>query len=228
MNKKLLKHFSFEELKSNFLAGLYDIDLDEHNIAMNEFHNKLPSIEELIPLLTSDNRNCQYTAAFIAAQEGDNSRSIFQYLFALLESPWEEVRDEISDCFLSCTSDANHYIALFKHLNDSSQAIRLKVITIICGLSNDVIEGIHEKLNSSDEDNKLLEAVALLKRQITEGFTVKDIEKIITQGSSLKNVFAYVLAYKEFGESKSLFEISQLTNESDIKKHYDIYFSEED
>lgn len=223
-----LKRFSFEELKLNFLAGQYDQDLDEHHDAMNMLHNKLPNIEGLIPLLISKNRNCEYTAAFIAAQEGDNARSIFSYLFALLESPWEEVRDEVCDCFLNCTTDASHYISLFAHLDDNSESIRMRVITIICGINNDVIKGIYEKLLSTDQDATLLEAFVLLNRQTSDGLTFEDIEGRVIKGNKLDNIFAYIATYREFGESKQLFAVSELTNEAVIKKHYKIYFCDAD
>jgi hypothetical protein len=223
-----MKELSFNELRDNFLSGLYDSDGDAHHNALNELHSKLVSIEDLIPLLKSGNRNCEYTASFISALEGENAKPIFPYLFALLGSPWEEVRDEVCDCFLSCTSDANHYIALFKLLNDSSQAIRLRVITVICGLDNDVINGIYKNLNSFKMDNDLLKGMALLKKQITKGITLNDVKNLAINGSALEKVFAYVATYKEFGQSEILFEISLLTTESDIKKHYEIYFSEED
>jgi len=228
MNFKNLKNSSFEELRYNFLSGHYDQDWDEHHDAMNELHNKLPAIEELIPLLTSGNRNCQYTAAFIAAQEGDNARSIFPHLFALLESPWEDVRDEICDCFLNCTSDASHYISLLAHLEDSSESIRLRVITIICGINSDVIRGIYEKLNTTEPSNTLREAFELLYKQNSEGLVMKCIVERISKGSKLEKVFAYVSTYREFGESEQLLEIANLTNEVDIKKHYEVYFCDDE
>ena len=228
MKIKNLKKLSFEELKLNFLAGQYDQNLDEHHEAMRELHNKLPNMEGLIPLLISKNRNCEYTAAFIAAQEGDNACSIFSYLFALLESPWKEVRDEVCDCFLNCTTDASHYISLFDHLDDNYESIRLRVITIICGINNGVIKGVYEKLHSTDKDATLLEAFALLNRQASDGLTLEDIEERIIKGNKLDNVFAYIATYKEFGENEQLLAVSELTNEAVIKKHYKIYFCDDD
>ena len=189
-----MKNLSFEELRNNFLDEKYN-DFCQHNAAMNELHDKLPSVEDLIPLLVSDIRDCQYTASYIAALEGEAASPIFPYLLKLLDSPWEDVRDEVCDCFLSCTSDAKHYALLFNHLDDIAKSIRLHIITIIQGL-------------------------LILCKQLSN----EEREGFITKGTRKEKIFSYIATYINYGNGSKLREAVQLSKENDIVSHFEIYF----
>ena len=219
MEKIKLKNLSFEELRNNFLDEKYN-DFCQHNAAMNELHDKLPSVEDLIPLLVSDIRDCQYTASYIAALEGEAASPIFPYLLKLLDSPWEDVRDEVCDCFLSCTSDAKHYALLFNHLDDIAKSIRLHIITIIFGLKKDVLESIYSYLKKNSNDDSLIQGLLILCKQLSN----EEREGFITKGTRKEKIFSYIATYINYGNGSKLREDVQLSKENDIVSHFEIYF----
>ncbi|WP_102796423.1 hypothetical protein [Bowmanella denitrificans] len=222
-----LKKKSFTQLRDEFLAGNYDESWEEHNLAMNELHNKLEDVSDLVPLLESGSKHCQYVAAYIAAQEGNGAASIFPYVFPLINSAWSEVRDEACDCFLNCTEDPAHYLALLKLLEDVEQSIRLRVITIIFGLSDKVIEGIYKLTKNVDS----LADIGLGMRILMEGYEQSLAQEFIQFNNFENNkasvVCTYVAAYKHLGDSPEFKSTMNRLGESDISKHYHIYFEEE-
>lgn len=225
MIKGDLDTLSFEEVRTNFLNGAYEADWDEHHDAMNVLHNKMPSIESLIPLLESGNRNCQYTAAFIAAQEGINASPIFKYIFKLIKSEWAEVRDEACDCFLNCTENPEHYLALLSLLDDEEQAIRLRVITIMFGLDKTIIEGIYRLTTGDSSLVNVNEGMAILlkikdKEVATRKNTESKLSKVIT-------ICAYISAYKKYGDTEKFKMASKELLDEDIAAHLDIYFEDD-
>ena len=228
MKKEDLELLTFEELQRNFLMGQYDDNWEEHNNAMNELHSKLPSIADLVPLLKSNSHHCQYTAAYISALEGERARPIFHFLFELLESPWVDVRYEVCDCFLSCAKEPAHYIALFSHLSDLEESIRLRVITILCGLEGRYIEQISIYLKDSDGvDKNIINGVSLLLNQFRNSLSSADMKNEILMGSKEVKIFSYVAAYREFGDGSKLSELANLSKEPDLLRHWEIYFGSE-
>ena len=226
-SKFKLQTKSFSQLRSEFLAGDYNENWTEHNSAMNELYNKLEDIADLIPMLESSNRHCQYIAAYIAAQEGDNATSIFKYIFPLITSESLEVRDEACNCFLSCTVDPAHYLALLNLIKDEEQSIRLRVITILFGLSDEIIAGIYSLTKKVDSLTDIACGMKILldgyQQSLSQGFI--QIEN--TGENKISVVCSYISAYKHFGETPEFNTTATKFAEADIKKHYQIYFEEE-
>jgi hypothetical protein len=222
-----LQKKSFTQLRDEFLVGSYDEGWEEHNLAMNELHNKLEDVSGLIPMLESNNKHCQYVAAYIAAQEGDGASSIFEYIFPLINSEWPEVRDEACDCFLNCTEEPLHYLGLLELLEDKEQSIRLRVITIIFGLNDNVIEGIYKLTKNVDELAGIRKGMKILMEGYEQSLAQKLIQFNHPEMSKTSVVCSYVAAYKHFGDTPELKRITKKLNEPDISEHYHIYFEEE-
>lgn len=222
-----LQRKSFTQLRSDFLAGRYDENWGEHNLAMNELHNKLENVSGLIPLIESSDRHCQYVAAYIAAQEGDNAASIFEYIFPLINSQWFEVRDEACDCFLNCTTDPVHYLALLNLLEDEVQAIRLRVITILFGLREELITGIYSLAKNVESLNDIEDGVKILIDGYESIASQALIRSSNSEQSKIISIFSYVAAYKHFGDTDDLKLIAKKYDEEDIRIHYHIYFEDD-
>ena len=219
-----INKLDFFALQDRFINQEFQSSTRAFSEALHALHEKLPSVFDLIPLLESGNRDCQFAAAHIAALEAENSKPIFQNLIKLIDSPWEEVRDEVCDCFLSCTKDPNHYILLLMRLTDEKQQIRLKVITIIFGIETEILIQIRDALQKNIDFKDMFTAICML---LDGSIAIFDYEKIrlkITAPNYLIKISTYVLAYKLYGADERFFELVKLSNNSDIKRHYEIYF----
>lgn len=217
---------TYIELRDNFLAGLYSTDTDECVDAINALHGSLTSIEDLTPLLLSKERVSQEAATYIAAQEGDRACSIFPQVFDLLESPWVEVRDEVCDCFIDCATKAEQFVALFKHLEDPEQCIRLRIINVVSDLKDEQIDVIFEHINSDSGFDDISPGVSLLHEQSKSGVSFESLKKHMTEGTKITKLFVYAVAIREKVES-NLIELVQLSGSSDVLSHYEIYFGDE-
>lgn len=220
-----LKAKSFTQLRSEFLAGDYDESWEEHNCAMTELHNKMnDDVLGLIPMLESSNRHCQYVAAYIAAEEGNGAADIFEHIFPLIHSEWPEVRDKACGCFLNCTSEPSHYLALLALLDDAVQAIRLHVVTVILGLSEKLIGGIYTLTSRTKSSLDIQIGLKILKN----GYS-SDVSKGLFEDRSLEltretKVFSYAAAYRHLGDTNDFRMLAQKFDDEDIKRHYEIYF----
>ncbi|MEH6444793.1 MAG: hypothetical protein V7784_12930 [Oceanospirillaceae bacterium] len=215
---------TFYELRKNFLEGKYEDSYDQSFLAGNALHNKLPSMIELVPLLRSNNRLCQYKAAYISSEMGEDARPIFSYLFELLESSYREVRNEVCDCFFYCTKESKHYLALFKHLRDPESQIRLNVLGYLCFLDEQYFAQLYVFIKGLESvDQFLVDGISLLFNQSKNLLTETDIKNNILTGSKEIKMFAYAAAYKQFGNSNKLTELVKLSGEPDILKHWEIY-----
>ena len=194
---------------------------------MNELHNKLEDVVGLIPLIESGNRYCHYVAAYIAAQKGEDAASIFGYLFPLINSQWSEVRDEACDCFLNCTADPAHYLALLSLLEDEEQAIRLQVITILFGLSEEIMAGIYSSCKKVDPLSEVVNGMEILMNGYESSISQRLIQNSNFEESKITKVCSYVAAYKCFGGNEGFKLIAKKYDEEDIRKHYHLYFEED-
>lgn len=221
-----LKSKSFIQLRNDFLAGNYDGKWEEHNSAMNELHSKLEDVSCLIPLIESNNRHCQYVAAYIAAQEGDNAASIFEQIFPLIDSRWSEVRDEACGCFLNCTIDPAHYLALLNLLEDEEQSIRLRVITILFGLSKEIITGIYSLTQKEEALTEIGYGMKILMSDNDSNMPQESKRSSNYEQSKIANICSYIAAFKYFGNTEGFKLIATKSDDEDIRKHYKIYFAE--
>lgn len=194
---------------------------------MNELHNKLEDVVGLIPLIESGNRYCHYVAAYIAAQKGEDAASIFGYLFPLINSQWSEVRDEACDCFLNCTADPAHYLALLSLLEDEEQAIRLQVIIILFGLSEEIMAGIYSSCKKVEPLSEVVNGMEILMNGYESSISQRLIQNSNFEESKITKVCSYVAAYKCFGGNEGFKLIAKKYDEEDIRKHYHLYFEED-
>jgi hypothetical protein len=219
---------SFEVLRDNFLLGKYSGNLDEHSLATSALHNNLPAIEDLLPLISSKDRYCQYTAVYIAALEGESASSIFPYVFELLKSPWVEVRDEVCDCFAECATEAHQLVELFEHLEDPEESIRLKVMSVLFCLKNAQIDLVFKHTQCKPELDKLSLGISLLYKQKEEGLSIECLKVNAKGGTRITKLFTYAAAIKELDNIDGLYEIAQLSADHDIFKHYEIYYNDDE
>lgn len=222
-----INDLTFSEIRDNFLSGQYEFNTDEYAECGEVLHNKLTSMEDLVPLLTSKNRSCQTTGVYIAALEGDRACSIFSYVFDLIESPWVEVRDEVCDCFTSCGDKGEEFVKLFELFDDPEERIRVKVIQVLMWLEYEKISLVSEYLKSVSGLESLKVGTALLLEQMSDGLSYEEVENGILAERKIVKIFSYVAAFKKLGNADKLAALVNLSNEPDILKHYEIYFRDE-
>ena len=220
-----INNLNFEEIRDQFLSGVYQFDTDAYVEASEELHNKLVNISDLVPMLKSDNKACQRSATYISALEGDRACSIFPQVFDLLESPWVEVRDEVCDCFIDCATKAEQFIALFKHLEDPEQCIRLRIINVISGLKDEQIDMIFEYFSSNSAFDDISLGFSVLHEQRKSGVSFESLKKQMAEGTKITKLFFYAIAIREKIEA-NLFDLVKLSGSSDVLRHYEIYFGD--
>ncbi|EGU56397.1 hypothetical protein VINI7043_21046 [Vibrio nigripulchritudo ATCC 27043] len=219
-------NLDFYEIRDNFIAGNYELNTDEYVTCGEILHNKLPSMEDLIPLLTSKNKPCQKMGVFIAALEGERACTIFNYIYNLIESPWVEVRDEVCDCFTSCGSRGEEFVTLLGLLKDPEECIRIKVIQVLMWLEYEKILMISDYLKTVHGLESLKIGVSLLLKQMKgEVVSYQDIENNILSKDKVVKVFSYITAFRYLGSNNRISSLVNLSNDTDILKHYEIYFS---
>ena len=218
---------TFSEIRDNFLSGQYEFNTDEYAEYGEALHNKLASMEDLVPLLTSKDRSSQTIGVYIAALEGDRACSIFSYVIDLIESPWVEIRDEVCDCFTSCGDKGEEFVKLFELLDDPEERIRVKVIQVLMWLEYEKIALVSEYLKHVSGLEGLKVGTTLLLEQMSDGLAYEKIENSILAEIKEVKIFAYVTAFKKLGNTSKLTALVKLSNEPDILKHHDIYFRDE-
>ncbi|MCV2886476.1 hypothetical protein OE749_17405 [Aestuariibacter sp. AA17] len=229
MDKEKIKRLSFIELREMFLNNEFVEDLEERHDAICSLHNKMEDVRDLIPLLLENDKNCQVVATFIATQEGDGAKPIFSpYIFDLLESPWEEVRDEVCDCFFNCDPNEEQIVSLIKHLKDPSERIRLRVISVLCRLSTEKLLAIHKYIVGLSNYKDLAENMNLLVNSLNVQCDFEYLKKQMRASNENVKVFSYVSTYKLYGNSEELSQIVNISNSEDIRFHHEIYFSEDE
>lgn len=218
---------TFNEIRDNFLSGYYDFESDEYVDYGMELHNKLTSIEDLLPMLTSDNKTCQLMAVYIASEEGDKACPIFGYILALIKSPWVRIRDDVCDCFTSCGSKGEEFVQLLECFYDPDARIRMKVIQVLMWIEDEKVFLVSEYLNDSNDFGDLKDGASLLSNQIKNGSSYESLEESFLKGTRIVKYFSYISALRQFGNRDELFSLVELSDEPDIKRHYEIYFKED-
>jgi len=142
----------------------------------------------------------------------------------LLESSWVEVRDEVCDCFSECATKGEQLVALINHLDDSEQSIRLKVITVLTCLKNHQLDLLLKYVERQSELKWLLPSASLLAKRDREKKSIETLKNDIVGAGKITQFFIYAFAIREKYSRELLFELSQKSMNSDIMKHFNIYY----
>lgn len=197
---------------------------EDYSAILHAIWEKMESVIDLVPLLDSGDLFCQSIAVYIAEEEGDKAKPIFNKLLPLLESPWVEVRDGVCACFFNCTNDPDHYVLLLRHLDDAELQIRLSVITTIFGLEVGLLSRVQLIMENDSKTKALSNGISVLIDQLNNDLSDELLKLKAVSGDRYEKIFTYIAAYKKYGNDERFSEIVILTNDSEIQKHYEIYF----
>ncbi|MBA6337506.1 hypothetical protein H4J57_09865 [Colwellia sp. BRX8-7] len=230
----------FKKLLYDFLAGKYDIEayiegiedpeldnkLDDCADASIELHNHLPTIEDLIPLLTSQSETCNITALFIAAQETTKLYPIFDYIFDHLTSPYVDNRKEACRCFGISTTKPEHFIALFECLDDPEERVRDSAITAMMEINNHQACKIFDYVKDNVALSEIKRGVSLFAGDHKNMVNFDVLKEVMLTESRKVKLFAYGLAVCKFANrpcyKEHLAELVSLSSEPHIVEHYEI------
>lgn len=232
----------FKKLQREFLAGKYDVEegiedgiegvydpnldkkLEDYADASSELHNYLPSIEDLIPLLTSKSSTCNITALFIAAHETTKLHPIFDYICEYLTSPHIDSRKEACRCFGISTTKPEHFIALFKCFNDPEERVRDSAITAMMEINNHQAWKIFDYVKDNVELSEIKRGISLFAGDHQNMIDFNVLKDVMTTETRIVKLFAYGVAVCKFANrpyfKTHLAELISLSGESNIIEHY--------
>lgn len=233
MIKKDYSNYSLHELIKLFLSGEveeFQSTIDGYDPDCDPFEtlaDKLQDPKQLLCLIDSDLHSCQFAAAYISAMIDDNAREIFPSLEKLIFSPWSDVRDEICDCYYHCADSPNQYLNLLKLLVDPEPAIRIKVMTLLCGIKGNYLDDLTKYKSHNKLDDEIKEAILFARRFEAGLIPFQYIKDNYARYSKILKMILYVAVYRKFNgqDSSELSQIATLSNEDDIRHHWNIYFS---
>ena len=127
---------------------------------------------------------------------------------------------------IDCATKAEQFIALFKHLEDPEQCIRLRIINVISGLKDKQIDMIFEYFSSNSAFDDISLGVSVLHEQRKSGVSFESLKKQMAEGIKITKLFFYAIAIREKVEA-NLFDLVKLSGSSDVLRHYEIYFGDE-
>ncbi|MBL1429919.1 hypothetical protein JYT75_00470 [Oceanicaulis sp. AH-315-P02] len=214
-----VKKLSFEQLRDNYLSGVYDFESDEEMEAGDELFNKLIDIKDLIPLLESKNETSVSAASYIAQEAGSRSRPIFPILLKLLKSEWGRVRYEVCYSFGECATESEHYLTLLSHLEDPYEPIRLLVISGFMNLDEDSLSSLIDFVKKDKKHQELVYGLSLLLQAKANTVDFGEIKESIINGNRPQKIFSYLAGYLQFKDAKKVDELVRLANDADIFAH---------
>jgi len=228
----------FKKIQREFLAGKYDVEdgiegVEDPNLdkkledcadAGIELHNYLPTIEDLIPLLSSKSTTCNITALFIAARETTKLYPIFDYICEYLTSPHVDSRKEACRCFGISTTNPEHFIALFKCFNDSEERVRDSAITAMMEINNHQACKIFEYVKDNAQLAEIKRGISLFAGNHHDMVNFDVLKNVMSTESRIVKLFAYGVSVCKFANRPSfkthLAELVSLSGESNIIEHY--------
>lgn len=219
-DRKPWHEYNYSDLMNLFLLGEFDKDIDASVQASVEMHNKLNRVEDLVPLLLSNNRMCVSTAVYIAHEEGSRARPIFPYILSLLGSKWSEVRCEAASCFPECATCPEHLLILFTHVHDRSQFVRWQVLTVLSCLYDNQLELLHKhilKQPGAVPDN-MKRGILLLCADMQGKSSYGDIVDMAQNGSEVEKYFAFATALRG-ADQNQIRDIAEQTGVVDLIKY---------
>lgn len=229
MNKKLnivsTESLSFAELRKNFISGLYN---ENHKLALDagrRLHDLMPSIEDIVPLLTAKNRTSLFQGAYIAQEEGERAKPIFPLLLTLLKSKYPDVICEIIDCFYECSENPCDYIGVTHLMSDKSKSVRLCAISAFRILDLSKIIAIR-KCASDLGMIELTQALSAYIDYREDKLTFKNILDSSVKASKFMKVFSYLTLFNKEANNEQLLNYVGAANDSDLFAFNEIYINE--
>jgi len=229
MNKKLnidsTDSQSFAELRTNFIAGLYNEDDELALDAGTKLHDLMPSIEDIVPLLLAQNESAVLLGAYIAQEEGSRAKPIFPILRDLLKSEYPEVKCEVIDCFSECSVNPCDYIELVPLLNDPNKSVRLCVISAFKNCDISKIVQIYKHVEGLGN----IELTQALSRYIDfheDKLTFKDVLESSVKDLKFMKVFSYLALFNKEANKEQLLNYIDAANDSDLFAFNEIYINE--
>lgn len=127
---------------------------DLTNRLLREFHRGYP-LENLRPLLHSDNERLVNTGIWIASELGEKGHSLLNDVSALLKHPIKRVRYFALDCILLWAKGSNksELASAVALLDDNESAVRWKAMDFLSHASDEQLRAALEYLNSAEPDS---------------------------------------------------------------------------
>jgi len=100
------------------------------NDLLSEFHRGYP-LENLRPLLQSQNPDIVNIGAWIASELGEKGSPLLPYVLPLLQHPAKNVRFSIVDCILLWATDGAQLAAVTSLLDDPESGVRWKAMDFL-------------------------------------------------------------------------------------------------
>jgi hypothetical protein len=121
---------------SKLLAPGFEGDSELTFALQSEFHKGFP-LENLRPLLTSDNLHTQAAAAYLVAESpriSDKMNCVVAEIADLLDSEVSGIRFDAIEALLGCTTPADGTVLgrLMLRLDDEHAGVRWRVVQFIC------------------------------------------------------------------------------------------------
>ena len=125
------------------------------NDLLREYGSGYP-IENLRPLLHSENERLLDTGLFIADELGRKASPLLGDLFPLLKHPREQVRFEVLCCLQTCTgpSDKLELASAVALLDDAATSVRWKAMDFMRGASRDNLQAALSYLEATEPKSR--------------------------------------------------------------------------
>jgi hypothetical protein len=129
-----------EKLVQRLVAEPLSSKADEMmNDLLSEFHRGYP-LENLRPLLHSQNQDVVNVGAWIASELGEKGNALLPDVFPLLQHPAKNVRFSIIDCILMWATDGAELSAVTRLLDDPESSVRWKTMDFLSLATRDQLQ----------------------------------------------------------------------------------------
>jgi len=138
MIKDDFEKVTFLEIRELFLLGKVELlsasnveeEVDASIRAGNELWNKMTSINDIAPLLSSNHKSCQAWATHIIYEDGERGVPLLGLAVQLSSSPYSSVRNNICRCFYNYW-DHKYLSALCDFISDENLSVKLNAFATI-------------------------------------------------------------------------------------------------
>jgi hypothetical protein len=184
------------------------------NDLLREYRRGYP-VENLRPLLRSQQENQVSTGVWIASELGTRGKPLLDDVVPLLKHPAKKVRFCALDCVLVWSGPANgrDFASAVALIDDPERAVRWKAMDVLTKATPEQIAAAASYLEARDPQSPQAAKLMWLIRANTP-----DIAKSLTGPERLDRIFAAVAAARSpIAETKELFTHALSNDDSDVR-----------
>jgi hypothetical protein len=187
------------------------------NELLGEFHRGY-SLENLRPLLLSQNDNIAEIGIWVASELGQKAKPLLGDVVTLLKHPATIVRFFAIDCVLSSATESNklELASVIPLLDDVADAVRWKTMDFLSRASREQLQGALDYLGTTEPESRYIHGLQWLLSE--GGSNPKEVISFIQGRDAIRRKYGAVAAARTSQHDRKSLVFAASMEDPDIKQ----------